>query len=144
MTEATQPQAGARKTREQHAKLAKLLEAGTPVCSALEQAGWSPTQAAKGISKVPLAVYGLLSKKTRRLIELGKSTGKEDRKHLIRGRLVENITKGKDGGAMSAKILGSEAELNMWTPEQMAGVVIVGAIPATPEQVNKLLDAPEE
>src|SRR5712672_595258 len=143
MSEQTKPHA--RKSRAQHAKLAKLLEAGTPVCSALEQAGWSPTQAAKGISKVPLAGYGLLSKKAQRLIKLGKETGKEDRKHLVRGRLIENITNGSDKGALSAKILGSDSELNMWNPELHSGLIVLQMPQSlTPEKLAEALIPPEE
>jgi hypothetical protein len=125
MAEESKPKAGARKTKAQHQKLAKLLGDGVPVCSALEQAGWAPTQAAKGYAKVPDAVLGMLPAKAQRLIQLGRETGKEDRKALIRGRLIDNATNGKDGGAMSAKILGSDSELNMWTPEQMTGVIVL-------------------
>jgi hypothetical protein len=141
MTE-TKPQAGKRKSGSQHAKLAKLLEAGTPVCSALEQAGWSATQAAKGISKVPLAVFDRLSKKAQRLIKLGRDTGKDARRNLVLGRLIENTAKGTDKGALSAKILGSSSDTNMWTPELQQGIVVIGncPIPITPE----LLKEPED
>jgi hypothetical protein len=148
MNTETQQQTGTRKTKAQHAKLAKLLEAGTPVCSALEQAGWPPTQARKGIAKVPLAVYGMLTKKAQSLIKLGKETGKEDRKHLVRGRLIENITKGTDKGAMSAKILGSDSELSMWQPELQAGLIVLQVPPQianmTEEERARLLAPPEE
>jgi hypothetical protein len=130
-----------RKTKAQHAKLAKLLDAGTPVCAALEEAGWSPTQAAKGTSKIPQAVYGMLSKKAKGLIKLGRETAKEDRKHLVRGRLIENVTKGSDKGAMSAKILGSDSTLNMWQPEVLNGVIVLNA----PQSLDaKALEPPED
>jgi hypothetical protein len=45
----------------------------------------------------------------------------------VRGRLVDNIVKGKDGGAMSAKILGSDTELNLWQPEFQQGLIILQA-----------------
>jgi hypothetical protein len=106
------------------------------VCSALEQAGWPPTQARKGLAKVPLAVYGMLSKKGQSLIKLGEETAKEDRRHLVRGRLIENITKGTDKGAMSAKILGSDSELNMWQPELQAGLVVL----QVPQQILNMTD----
>jgi hypothetical protein len=93
-------------------------------------------QARKGLAKVPLAVYGMLSKKGQSLIKLGKETGKEDRKHLVRGRLIENITKGSDKGAMSAKILGSDSELNMWQPELQAGLIVL----QVPQQILNMTD----
>ena len=138
----TKPQAGKRKTSAQRAKLAKLLEAGTPVCSALAEAGWSKTQAAKGMSKVPSAVFARLNKKTQRLIKLGRDTGKDARRNLVLGRLIENTAKGTDKGALSAKILGSSSDTNMWTPELQQGIVVIGncPIPITPE----LLKPPDD
>jgi hypothetical protein len=142
------PKAGVRKSKAQHEKLAKLLEDGTPVCSVLEQAGWSHTSASKGIAKVPLKVFGMLSKKTQRFIKLGKETEKEDRKHLIRGRLIHNVTEGTDKGAMSAKILGSDSELNMWQPEIHAGMIVLQVPPQianlTEEEWVRLLTPPDE
>jgi hypothetical protein len=52
-----------------------------------------------------------------------------DQEKLVRGRLVENVIEGKDAGSMSAKILGSERTVNMWTPENQTGVVILAAPP---------------
>src|SRR5436309_2139548 len=106
-----------RKTKAQHQKLANLLGKGVPVTKAMVQAGWSENQAAKGWSKVPQAVLTALPKSAQRLAALGRDTDKDTRKHIIRGRLLENALRGKDGGAMSAKILGSDTELNLWTPE---------------------------
>ena len=115
------------KTKEQHEKLAKLLGEGVPACSALEQAGWSPTQAAKGYAKVPDAVLGMLPKKARKLIQLGKETGKEDRRSLVYGRLIENVTKGTDKGTFSAKVLGSSSDTNMWVPESQLGLIVINS-----------------
>jgi hypothetical protein len=39
--------------------------------------------------------------------------------------LLDNTLKGKDGGAMSAKILGSDSELSLWTPEFQQGLVVI-------------------
>ena len=131
-----------RKTKAQHEKLAKLLDAGTPVCAALEQAGWSKNQAAKGTSKIPQAVYSMLSKKAKGLITLGRETGKEDRKSLVLGRLIENVTQGKDKGAMSAKILGSDRELNLWSPDSQTGIIVLQQ--PSDEQLAGLLERPED
>jgi hypothetical protein len=117
------------KTPEQYAKLAELLTANTPVCEALALAGWSKTQALKGWKKVPPVVMAMLPKPMQKLIDLGKKTSPDDRRNLVLGRLVENVTSGTDKGAMSAKILGSDRELNMWQPDQLAGVVILGTMP---------------
>jgi hypothetical protein len=120
------PERGKRKSKAQHAKLAQLLANDTPVGEALVSAGWSPTQAAKGWEAVPDTVLIRLPKKAQKLIAMGKAD-KETRRNLVRGRLVSNTITGKDGGAMSAKILGSDKELGMWEPEINQGLVILQA-----------------
>ena len=124
---ATTPERGKRKTPQQHAKLASLLAQDVPVGEALRTAGWSDRQSAKGWEAVPDAVFTKLPKKTQRLVSLGKNTDKDTRKHIIRGRLLDNAIQGKDGGAMSAKILGTETDLNMWQPEINQGIIVLNA-----------------
>src|SRR5262249_26834832 len=121
-----------RKTKEQHRKLASLLAKGIPVTKAMVQAGWSETQAAKGWAKVPDAVINSLPRSAQRLISLGRGTDKETRKDIVRGRLIDNALKGKDGGAMSAKILGQDSELNMFVPELQQGLIVLNL----PQNVN--------
>lgn len=135
----------AQKTPEQYAKLAELLGANTPVCQALEQAGWSKNQALKGWQKVPAVVIAMLPKPMQKLIDLGRKTNPDDRRNLVLGRLVENVTTGTDKGAMSAKILGSERDLNMWQPDQLAGVIILGNLPqGMQSQKGDLLKPPAD
>jgi hypothetical protein len=118
------PEPSKRKSIAQHKKLAQLLANDTPVGEALVSAGWSPTQALKGWDAVPDAVFVTLPKKAKKLVALGKAD-KDTRRNLVRGRLISNTISGKDGGAMSAKILGSDTELNMWQPEMNQGLVIL-------------------
>ena len=124
---ANTPERGKRKTPQQHAKLASLLAQDIPVGEALRTAGWSDRQSAKGWEAVPDAVFTKLPKKMQRLVSLGKNTDKDTRKHIIRGRLIDNAIQGKDGGAMSAKILGTETDLNMWQPEINQGIIVLNA-----------------
>jgi hypothetical protein len=133
-----------RKTKAQHQKLANLLGKGVPVSKAMVQAGWSENQAAKGWSKVPQAVLTALPKSAQRLVALGRDTDKETRRHIVRGRLLDNSLKGKDGGSMSAKILGSETELNMWQPDIQAGLVVLTVPQSVIDRKADLLkDEPE-
>jgi hypothetical protein len=137
------PQRGRPKTPAQHKKLASLLAQDVPVGEALREAGWSELQAKKGWDAVPDKVIVKLPKKAQRLMALGK-TDKESRKYLVRGRLVENVLKGKDGGAMSAKILGSDNELSMWQPEYQQGLIILQAPQWAIDHKKELLaDDPE-
>lgn len=128
------------KTAAQRVKLAELLAKDTPVCDALLESGYAPNQAAKGWTAVPDVVLAMLPKHGRKLAELGK-IDKDTRKHLIRGRLIDNIVRGKDGGAMSAKVLGAESELNMWIPDSQVGVIVLNAPQNAADRKQELLDA---
>ena len=73
---------------------------------------------------MPDAVFLKLPKKAKRLVALGRIET-DTRRDLVRGRLVSNTITGTDKGAMSAKIVGSDRELNLWEPESQTGVVIL-------------------
>ena len=133
-----EPTRGKRKTPQQHAKLASLLAQDVPVGEALRTAGWSDRQSAKGWEAVPDMVLAKLPAKAKKLVALGK-TDKETRRNLVRGRLLSNTIAGKDGGAMSAKILGSDTELNMWQPELNQGLIILQAPREALERKAELL-----
>ena len=137
------PQHGKRKTPQQHKKLGQLLAQDVPVGEALREAGYSERQAMKGWAAVPDKVFVTLPKKAQRLMALGK-TDKESRKNLVRGRLVENVVHGKDGGSMSAKILGSDTELNLWTPEFQQGLIVLTCPQSAIENKDKLLNEAKE
>ena len=117
----------AKKTPAQYKKLANLLGQNMPVSEAMVKAGWSEASAAKGWKKVPQGVIKMLPKNTQRLINLGKTTPADDMRALVHGRLIDNVTRGSDKGAQSAKILGSSRDLNLWTPDQLSGVIILQA-----------------
>jgi hypothetical protein len=135
----------AKKTPEQYKKLANLLGDGVPVNKAMVQAGWSETQAAKGWQKVPKGVIKMLPKSAQRLIQLGKTTTPDDMRALVHGRLVDNVTKGTDKAAQSAKILGTSRDLNMWTPDLQMGVIILQTPQSLIDRKAELLaDDPQE
>jgi hypothetical protein len=129
------------KATARHKKLAALLGDGKPVGAAMIEAGYTKQAAAQGWSKVPSTVLGILPKKAQKLIRLGRETGKEDRRAMVLGRLLENSATGKDGGAMSAKILGSDRELNMWTPDSQTGVIVLNMSQA---KIDELMQPPVE
>jgi len=140
-----EPQHGKRKTPQQHKKLASLLAQEVPVGEALREAGWSERQSMKGWQAVPDRVVAQLPKKAKQLVALGKNTDKDTRKHIIRGRLLQNAIQGKDGGAMSAKILGSDTELNLWTPEFQQGLIVLTVPQSIIDRKAELLaDNPED
>jgi hypothetical protein len=134
---------GVKQKRKQYPEMAKKLAKGLRPRDMLLEAGYSETQASKGWAAVPDGVKLLLPAKGKRLMYLG-SVDLQTRRKLVRGRLVENIIKGKDDGAMSAKILGSDSELNMWVPEQNQGLVIINVPQSAIDHKAEILNAPEE
>jgi hypothetical protein len=135
------------KTPKQKKKLAKLLSEGAPVGEALRQAGWSELQSKKGYATVPNDVLALLPKKTKALMDKGRAlkADKSAMENLILGRLGENIARGRDAGTQSAKVLGTHRDLNMWPPDQLAGVIILETPQRLrdPEVLKKMLETEE-
>lgn len=129
-----------KKTKEQDEILAEMLTDGAGPVEALRAAGYSEASARQGWKKVPVRIMSRLGKKGKRLIEKGKMD-KQDLEHLVIGRLAENVISGKDGGAQSAKILGSHRDINAWTPEQMAGLIILQAPKELIERKDEILNA---
>jgi phage terminase large subunit-like protein len=133
--------------RSKYREMATKLAKGERPKDVLLDAGYSETQAAKGWAAVPDTVKNLLPAKGKHLINLG-SIDPQAQEKLVRGRLVKNAIEGKDGGAMSAKILGSDKRLSMWQPEFQNGLVII-EVPNLPglsheDSMRELLNAPEE
>src|ERR1700680_3291557 len=134
---------GVKQKRQQYPEMAKKLAKGIRPRDVLLEAGYSERQASKGWAAVPDGVKSLLPAKGKRLINLG-SVDPQMRRKLVRGRLIDNVIKGKDGGAMSAKILGSDSELNMWVPELNQGLIILNLPQSAIANKAEMLNAPEE
>jgi hypothetical protein len=128
-----------------HKKLAEELgtmeESGQTIKGAMMASGYSEPMASRGWTGVPKSVFALLAKRGTKLTRLGAELSLDDCKHLVLGRLAENCVKGKDGGVMSAKVLGSRRELNLWTPDSQVGVIVLNQSQA---QVEKMLEPPAE
>lgn len=126
-----------------HRKLAAELAAREkPIQTIMLENGYSPTVARLGIAGVPRTVLALMPKESN-LIALGQINA-DQQEELVRGRLVYNTLTGSDKGVLSAKALGSDRRVNMFTPDVQTGIVVI----AGPNQVladkDKLLQAPEE
>jgi hypothetical protein len=134
---------GVKQKRKHYPEMAKKLAKGLRPRDVLLEAGYSETQASKGWAAVPDGVKLLLPAKGKRLMKLG-SVDPQVRRKLLLGRLVDNVMEGKDGGAMSAKILGSDRELNLWTPEQNQGVIVIQVPQSAIDNKAAMLNAPEE
>lgn len=135
----------ARKTQEQKQALADMLGKGIPVSRALVESGYTtPTQAKKAMAKVPADVLRLIPRKLRHLIEKGKSATLDEQQNAVIGRLLTNIESGKDGGAQSAKILGSRRGIDMFVPDSASGAIVLSVTSAMSERLDKILEGNTE
>src|SRR6266446_5493998 len=101
--------------RDLAANLEKLEEPGMTLRKAMMDSGYDEVTARRGWANVPNRVVKLLAKKGIRLRELGKIDA-QTQEEIVRGRLVYNTIKGSDKGVLSAKALGSDRRVAMFTP----------------------------
>lgn len=119
---------------------AKNLAEGNSIRQSMIQAGYSEKQANKGKAAISKKMLKALSKEGYKMAEFGKQFSLDEIKHTVIGRLMTNAISGKDGGVMSAKTLGSHRDLNLWTPEQMAGIIVLNAPTQVIDNKAKLLE----
>lgn len=130
-------------TERQRIAADNLSQSGMTIKKALMDAGYSEATSSRGIEGVPKRVIRLLAKKGIRLKELG-TIDAETQEQLVRGRLVYNTIKGKDSGVLSAKALGSDRRVNMFTPDVQTGVVVISVPTPAIDEKPKILGAQEE
>jgi len=127
--------AKAKPPEERHYKCARdVLRKGKTVFEALVTCGYAEKQAAKGLQVVKrvnalrVAFQEESAKIEKELAEAPLLPNSWNaREQLILTRLEKNIKAGKDGGALSAKLLGSHKALNLWEVDSRTGVIIVNA-----------------
>lgn len=131
-----------RKPTERHRKVAEALKRGEPIFSTMVANGYSEMTARMGINGVPRTVLALMPEQSN-LVSLGRinATHQEE---IVRGRLVYNTLTGSDKGVLSAKALGSDRRVAMFTPDIQTGIVVINAPNVAVEDRAKLLDAPDE
>ena len=125
-----------------HRALAKALATAAPIMPTMIEHGYSPSVARLGIRGVPRVVLALMPPESN-LVSLGQINPNQQ-EELVRGRLVYNTLRGTDKGVLSAKALGSDRRVNMFTPDIQTGIVVINAPNTAVEDRSKLLDAPEE
>ena len=94
---------------------------------ALLAAGYSESQACRGMAAVPEGLLPYLVERNHKLEALGRMLSAESQENVVRGRLLMNVVDGKDAGVQSAKLLGSDKRVAMFTPDSQVGVIIVEA-----------------
>jgi hypothetical protein len=113
---------------------AERLVRGLPVGTAMREAGFPESSCHNGKKGINRMIRAELGKLGRKYIRLGKDLTPEDQAALVRGRLAENTILGNDRGTLSAKVLGSDRRISMWTPDTAVGMVIL-----SPPPVPKIL-----
>jgi hypothetical protein len=138
------------KTKAAHEKLAALIRGPVAkrtmkISEALVQCGYSETQAKRGWDTVPAKVREMVGKKRCTLIEKGRRimSKPELAQAAVIGRLMQNVEDGKDGGTASAKALGNWRAIDMFTPEQLNGVIVVVPPASVLERKKQLLESDE-
>ena len=118
---------GMSKTALQHQQFARAITGGAGVTSALIEAGYSPAQARKGwaIVNKSRGLRMAIAHQARLLIELGRAVSPEEQECLVRGRLIYNVLIGTDKGTASAKALGNDKRVAMFTADTQQGIVVI-------------------
>lgn len=129
------PRGHVKPIEEKHRQCARdVLRKGKSVYESLVKAGYSVKQAKKGLQRIKQS-HALRTAFQEETAKLEKERAAAPllpdswnaKEQLIVNRLVKNIRAGKDGGALSAKLLGSHKALNLWTPDFRTGVIILNA-----------------
>ena len=108
---------------------AEGLVRGLPVGTAMREAGFPESSCHNGKKGINRMIRAELGKLGRKYIRIGKDLTPEDQAALVRGRLVENVIVGSDKGTLSAKVLGSDKRVSLWTPDSAVGVVVLSPPP---------------
>ena len=104
---------------------ARNLANGMSPGQALRAAGFPPGVFKRGKAGINKSICAEFVKLGRRYIDMARDLSPEDQELLVRGKLIENVIIGTYKGVMSAKVLGSDKRISMWTPESQTGVIIL-------------------
>jgi len=61
----------------------------------------------------------------RLMAEVQDLPGPNERQGIVRWRLMKNVLEGKDKAVQSCKLAGMDREIDMFTPENRTGIIIV-------------------
>lgn len=114
-----------RKSNAQIKTFAEKMVEGCSIRESMMAAGYSEKQANKGKRAINKRMLKAMAAEGYKLADLAKQFTTKDLGDIAIGRLVTNAMIGKDGGAISAKTLGSHRDLNLWQPDNQAGVIVL-------------------
>jgi hypothetical protein len=116
-------------TDDQIEQYREMREAGQSITKAMTALGYSASMSRMGHARLPKVLRGveldISQGESKRLEKLAEEYTPQRFDKLIKGRLVETVTKGADADATpAAKLLGSHKELNLWSPDTVVGVQV--------------------
>jgi hypothetical protein len=122
---------------------AEKIADGGSIKQSMIDAGYPESRANKGLAGCSKRMIQAVAEEGIELAAFGKSLSLDTLKYIAIGRLAANAIEGRDGGVMSAKTLGSHRELNLWTPESMAGIIVITPPNQAVQNADKTIDAEE-
>ena len=127
-------------------RAAENLANGMSPGQALKAAGFHKGTYKNGKKAINNSIRAEYMKLGRKYIRYGKDLSPQDQELLVRGKLMENVILGTDKGVMSAKVLGSDKRISMWTPESQTGVIVLHPppMPVVKEPVKWLPPEPDD
>ena len=110
---------------ERNARAAELMMDGKCIYQAMKQAGFSENVARKGRKALNSGIMAKFKQKGFALMSVSDAMSAEDQERFVRGGLVENVLRGEDKAVQSLKLLGQDARVNMFRPENMTGIIVL-------------------
>jgi hypothetical protein len=108
----------------------------------VSELGLSESVAKRGKAGLSRRVLGELMKEGVKFAEIGRQVTAQFQEELVRGALVTNVLSGKDNAVNSLKMLGQDKRVNMFTPDSVAGIVVIESpksLPAIPVQASDVV-----
>jgi hypothetical protein len=120
-------------TPEQIDAFAKAIEGGTSLLQALqEHLGYSEKTARLGQAAMSQTVRSALIKRGLKFTKIGEEITAQEQENFVRGKLLSNAIAGKDKAVNSLKLLGQDKRVNMFTPDSIAGIIVIEAPKSLP------------
>jgi hypothetical protein len=146
-----------RKKIDYNAMASEYVANGGKLYSALVAGGYSQSTAKRGKKALSVktkiefekATKAKLGARNKELIKVSEKVNNKDLRHMVRGGLISNIAEGEDRAIQSLKAAGNLAELQMFAPENIAGVIVINmpqlpSLDSVPRMPNSVPRLPEE
>lgn len=113
------------RTPEQIAAFKQAVADGKTLKEARLAAGYSPSASRLGKTGLPKELLDILTAKLKPYARIGRSVTPEEQEAIVRGVLLTNAAEGKDSAVNSVKLLGQDRRVNMFTPDNISGLIVL-------------------